>query len=285
MAKYLSHLSAAAYWNIPYIEAVLGSEIADTELVDFTVTESSERFQRKGCRIHFSKIDLPLNAVVCRDGRMVASPELVFLQLASKVSMHKLILLGLQLCSNPPGQYADAITTKKKIKSLLAKSSGHRGQAKALRAIKFIENGSASVMESIVYMILTLPHSLGGYGLKGAMFNVEINLKEDAATRLRQQRCFIDLYYKPAKLAIEYDSFAFHNSPSQQGKDAIRSGILSRQGIDILHLSTIQIYDPKACTDFAVNLASRLGRRIDVRTEKFDEMNTLLRSLLPAGLR
>ncbi|NCB75322.1 MAG: hypothetical protein EOM51_11375 [Clostridia bacterium] len=283
MAKYLSHLSAAAYWNIPYIGSVLGSEIADTELVDFTVTECSERFQRKGCRIHFCKIDLPRNAIVRRDGKMVASPELVFLQLASRLSIHKLILLGLQLCSSPPGQHTDAITTKKKIKSLLAQSSGHLGQAKALRAIKHVKDGSASVMESIVYMMLTLPHALGGYGIKGPAFNVEINLKEDAAMRLRQQRCFIDLYYSPAKLAIEYDSFAFHNSPSQQGKDSIRSGILSRQGIDVLHLSTIQIYDPKACTDFAVNLASHLGKRIEIRTEKFEKMHILLRLLLPSA--
>ena len=283
MSKYLSHLSAAKYWNIPCLEVLLGPKALGTDVVDFTVTEKSERFQRKGCRIHFCKIDLPRNAIVRRDGIMVASPELVFLQFASRLSLHKLILLGLQLCSSPPGRHADAITTKKKIKALLAQSSGHRGQAKALRAIKYVEDGSASVMESIAYMILTLPHSLGGYGLKGAIFNVEINLKEDAATRLGQQRCFIDLYYKQKKLAIEYDSFAFHNSPSQQGKDSIRSGILSRQGIDVLHLSTIQIYDPKACADFAVNLASRLGRRIEIRTRKFEKMQILLRLLLPSG--
>lgn len=165
---------------------------------------------------------------------------------------------------------------QKKIKAFLAKSPGHRGQTKALRAIEYIEDASASVMESIVYMILTLPHALGGYGVKGAVFNFEINLKEEAAKRLGQQRCFIDLYYKSMKLAVEYDSFAFHNSPSQQGKDAIRSVILNRQGIEVLHLSTIQIYDRQACSDFAVNLGNRLGRRIQIRNRKFEEMNTLL---------
>ncbi|MDD2216281.1 MAG: hypothetical protein PHR60_03005 [Eubacteriales bacterium] len=283
MARYLSHLSAAAYWNIPYIEAVLGSEIADAKTVDFTVSKSSERFQKKGCNIHLCEIDLPLGAVVFRDHKMVASPELVFLQLASKLNIHKLILLGLQLCSHPPGKYTDAITTKKKLKAFLAKSSGHRGQSKALRAIKYIEDGSASVMESIAYMILTLPHALGGYGIRGAIFNFEINLKDEAAKRLGQQRCFMDLYYKPMKLAVEYDSFTFHNSPSEQGRDAIRSVILNRHGIDVMHLSTIQIYDRKAFTDFAANLAYRLGKRIEIRTGKFDEMNTLLRALLPSG--
>jgi hypothetical protein len=138
-------------------------------------------------------------------------------------------------------------------------------------------------MESMVYMILTLPYALGGCGLDGAVFNYGIKLKDEAGRRLGQKRCFTDLYYKPAKLAVEYESFAFHNSPTEQGKDVMRSAILGRQGVEVMHLSTIQLYDKNACMDFAFNLASRLGKRIQIRTKKFDEMHTLLRALLPAG--
>jgi very-short-patch-repair endonuclease len=138
-------------------------------------------------------------------------------------------------------------------------------------------------MESLAFMILTLPHALGGYGLGGAVFNHEIKLRDEAGKRLGQKRCFADLYYKPAKLAVEYESFAFHNSPSEQGKDMMRSAILERQGVEVMHLSTIQLYDKDACKDFVFNLASRLGRRIQIRTKKFDEMHALLRALLPAG--
>ncbi len=281
MKMYLSHFSAAAYWNIPYIDAVLGSEITESEAVDFTVPENSSRFRKRCCRIHLCALDLPAGAVISRNGEAVASPELVFLQLASKLSIHKLILLGLQLCAYPPGKPSGAITTKKKLKAFLGKASGHRGQAKALRAVKYIEDGSVSVMESFVYMILTLPHALGGYGLGDAVFNYEINLKDEAGKRLGQQRCFTDLYYKSAKLAIEYESFTFHNSPSEQGRDAVRASILDRHGVEVMHLSPIQLYDKNACTDFVLNLASRLGKRIQIRTKKFNEMNALLRVLLP----
>lgn len=282
MKKFLSHLSAAVYWNVPYIEAVLGSEIAEAKTVDFTVTKVSERFQIKGCTIHLCQTPLPRGAVVLRNGRMVASPELMFLQLTPKLNIHKLILLGLQLCSHPPGRPSKAITTKKKLTLFIAKASGHRGQLKALRALKYIEDGSASIMESVAYMILTLPHALGGYGIGGATFNFEIKLKEQAGKRLGQERCFLDLYYKPLKLAVEYDSFTFHNTPSERGRDAIRSIILNIHGIEVMHLSTIQLYDKNACTDFASQLAYRLGKRIQIRTGKFDEMNTLLRTLLPS---
>lgn len=281
MKKYLSHLSAAVYWNIPYIEAVLGSEIAKAKTVDFTVTKNSERFQTKGCIIHLCETRLPRGAVVNRDGEMVASPELMFLQLAPKLNIHTLILLGLQLCSHPVGKSFNAITTKKELETFAIKASGHHGRLKALQAIKYIEDGSASIMESVAYMILTLPHALGGYGIKGATFNFEITLKEQTGKRLGQQRCFVDLYYKSAKLAVEYDSFTFHNSPSEQGQDAIRSVILNRHGIEVMHLNTIQLYDQNACTDFATQLAHSLGKRIQIRSGKFDEMNTLLRALLP----
>ena len=282
MKEYLSYFSAAAFWNIPYIEAVLGSEIAETDPVDFTVSERSARSQKKGQVVHLCEVALPVGAVISRNGKMVASPELMFLELSSKLNIRRLILLGLQLCSHPPGNPSGAITTKRKLKTFIMKTSGHRGHLKALRAVKYIEDGSASIMESMTYMILTLPHALGGYALDGAVFNHEIKLKDEASKRLGQKRCFTDLYYKPAKLAVEYESFAFHNSPLEQGKDAMRSATLERQGVEVMHLSTIQLYDKDACMDFAFNLASRLGKRIQIRARKFNEMHVLLRALLPA---
>ena len=283
MRKYLSYFSAVAFWNIPYIEAVLGSKIAETNPVDFTVSECNARTQKKDHILHSCEVALPVGSVILKNGQMVASPELLFLQLASKLDIHRLILLGLQLCSHPPGNPSDAITTKQKLKTFLAETSGHHGHKKAVRAVKYIEDGSASIMESMAYMILALPHAAGGYGLGGAVFNYEIKLKDEAGKRLGQKRCFADLYYKQAKLAVEYESFAFHNSPSEQGKDVIRSATLNRQGVEVMRLSTVQLYDKDACMDFAFNLASHLGKRIQIRTKKFDNMHVLLRALLPVG--
>lgn len=292
MKEYLSHFSAAVHWKIPYIENVSGTEIVASDAdsgggaaatAEITVSDRRKRFQRKGHKIHLCERELPRGAVTLRDGIRVAAPELLFLQLAPKLSVHRLILLGLQLCSHPPGMPVDAITTKNRLAHFLAKTTCHRGSKKALRAVKYLEDGSASVMESMVYMILTLPHALGGYGLGEARFNYEIGLKDESGNHLGQKRCFADLYYKSEKVAVEYDSFAFHNSPTAQGRDAIRSSMLDSQGIQVMHLNTIQLYNRKACENFALNLAGRLGRRIQIRAEKFDEMNTLLRALLPTG--
>ena len=283
MKEYLSHFSAAEIWDISYIEAILSPQVKETGIVDITVPEQNKRFRKNGKLVHSCALDLPAGAVTTHNGRSVASPELLFLQLACRLNIHRLILLGLQLCSHPPGSPSKAITTTQKLIKFLVKTPCHRGHRKALRAVKYIANGSASVMESMAYMILTLPHNLGGYGLDGAVFNHEIKLKDEAGKRLGQKRCFTDLYYKSAKLAVEYDSFAFHNNPSEQGKDVLRSAILGRQGVEVIRMNTIQLYDKDACLDFAFNLASRLGKRIQIRTKKFDEMHDLLRALLPSG--
>ncbi len=283
MSKHISHFSAAEMWSIPYIETVIGFKIAETNGIDITVSKQEARFRNGGKLVHSCQCSLPVSALTIRNGKTVSSPELVFLELACKLSLHRLILLGLQLCSHSPGQPSEAITAKQKLEMFLNKTAGHRGHRKALQAVKYVENGSASIMESIAYMILTLPHHLGGYGLGGAVFNYEIKLKNEAQIRLGQSRCFTDLYYKQAKLAVEYDSFAYHNTPWDQGKDMMRSAILERQGIDVMHLSTIQLYNKDACKDFTYNLAARLEKRMQVRARRFDEMHTLLRELLPDG--
>lgn len=283
MKEYLSSFSAAEKWDIPYLESILGVKISDAGSVYITVSEHDARFSNNGKRVHSCALYLPTGAIVKRNSSSVSSPELLFLELASKLSIHRVILLGLQLCSHPPGLPSKAITTTQKLRAFLSKTPGHRGHRKAFRAVKYVANGSASIMESLAYMILTLPHSLGGFGLNGAVFNHEIKLNNEARVRLGQNRCFIDLYYKQAKLAVEYESFAYHNSPSEQGKDVLRSAALERQGIDVMRLSTIQLYDQDACREFAYNLAARLGKRMQIRTKKFAEMHILMRELLPIG--
>ncbi len=126
MKEYLSHLSAATIWAIPCIENVMGYKIEETDSIHITVTVHEARFVDNGKRVHSCVLALPSGAMVNRNGRMVSSPELLFLELATELSIHRLILLGLQLCSHPPGLPDEAITTKQRLKAFLAKTAGYR---------------------------------------------------------------------------------------------------------------------------------------------------------------
>ncbi|MDR1797275.1 MAG: hypothetical protein LBR44_07555 [Clostridiales Family XIII bacterium] len=284
MKTYISHRSAAEYHQIPALDVVLpgaGAAARGAAAVDITYPERNRRFQAEGVRNHASGYPLPRGATIPGKHWDVASPELVFLQMATALDLQRLILLGLQLCSNPPGKAGEALSSKQRICAFLEKTPGYYGIRKAARAASFIENGSASVMESIAYMMLTLPHTLGGYGLGGATFNHEIALDRQASRRLGQNRCFVDLFFTRARLAVEYQSFAHHATAAEQGRDMVRAGILERMGIQVAPFSTIQLYDEAGCRDFAFNLARRLGRRIQIRTPRFETMHAALRSLLP----
>ncbi|NTV90620.1 MAG: hypothetical protein HGA22_09740 [Clostridiales bacterium] len=180
MSEYLSHFSAAIWWEVPYISNIIGPKSKDANTANITVSEHDARFRRNGKLVHSCTLDLPAGAVTIRNGKSVASPELLFLELASKLCIHRLILLGLELCAHPPGEPNNSITTEQKLKKFLEKTQGHRGHQNALRAVKYVKNGSASIMESLAFMILTLPNALGGYGLNGAVFNHEILLKSKA---------------------------------------------------------------------------------------------------------
>ncbi|MDR1816428.1 MAG: hypothetical protein LBR00_07160 [Clostridiales Family XIII bacterium] len=264
-----------------YTQAKQAAAEAQIPFGDITVSAHGARPVVGVRKAHSCEVPLPRGAVVTRDGRKVASPELVFLELAAQWDVQRLILLGLQMCGHPPGEPEKAITTKKRIASFVARAGGHRGHRKAERAARYLADGSGSFVESLAFMILTLPHALGGYKLGGAVFNHEVSLRSDARRRLAQNRAFIDLYYPRERLAVEYQSFAHHHQAKAQGHDLMRAAALERQGIVVLPLSTIQLYDTNACREFAENLAARLGKRLQIRTAAFSEMHGELRSYLP----
>lgn len=284
--EYVSHFFAAKLWNIPYIDYFLKSDyISQCQcnlMKDITVTNPNQAYRRKNHNVHLCKLLLPRGAVVKYQNMLIASPELVFLELANELNIHQLILLGLQMCSHPPGKPSKAITTKRKLKEFLKKTSRHYGSAKAKRAVKYIENGSNSIMESIVFMILTLPYQLGGFGLSGVRFNYEIVLDSTAKKSLGQKRCYVDLFYPDANLAVEYDSSEHHDDSDKYDQDMFRSNTIKSQGVDVFHLTKSQLYQKKACELFAHNISMRLGKRLRYKTKGFYKSNIYLRKLLPS---
>ncbi|MDR1778276.1 MAG: hypothetical protein LBR14_00760 [Clostridiales Family XIII bacterium] len=277
--RYISHRTAANNHCIPHLPSIYPA--GESVSRDYTFDSYNARYQASNICIHTSQLPLPKGAIVKVGDIYVASPELTFLQLAEELDIQRLILLGLQMCYHPPGKPEEAVTSKEKIRSFLKKTKKHTGHRKAVRAAKYIENGSWSIMESFTYMFLTLPHLLGGYGLKGATLNHEIPLNAGNRKWFGVNRFFVDLYYKKARLAIEYQSHEYHATASKQGEDMVRASILEKQGIQVMQLSTIQLYNKNLLRDFAFVLAARLGKRIEIRTSQFGAMHEKLHNLLP----
>lgn len=286
MSSFISHISAAHSWDIPYLHVVLGYQSAEQlqALVESTPQQrsclkKSERVFSSDTENHYKTLSLPHSSTVVHNNDLVASPELVFLDMARSLSFHRTVLLGMQLCSSNPARQTP-LSTAEKLLEYIERCDGHHGYKVARRAARYVADNSWSVMESLLYMMLTLPHKYGGYGLKGAALNQEI--KERRSGTSSQNRLYVaDLYWKEAKLVVEYDSVAFHNNARAWMKDAQRATTLERSGYKTLSITTSQLYNAKAFFETAQVIAGILGRRIQIRTPKFVAQKDALRALLP----
>ncbi|MGI6616837.1 MAG: DUF559 domain-containing protein [Saccharofermentanales bacterium] len=267
LRKYICGKKALDYWNVPNLRGVIEPENAEFPLEHVIFTDRS-LYRPQGITIHTCRI----KGAEHYTKKGVCTLPLVFLQVALEYTIHELIYLGLQICSHrengsPLCSVQDLYACAKKLK-------GHRGRQKALRAIRYLDNGSRSPMESILYMYLRLPNALGGCAFTEIRLNRKLSLRKSGKTYIA------DLYVPSCKLDIEYDSQTHHDNPSAYSKDSIRAAHLEDEGYQILSVKPIQLYNLKHFETLAKNIARRIGKRIRIRARKFFDSFAALRDLL-----
>lgn len=289
MNSYLSHISALNYWDVPYLHVVFGYSSAEQlekaclRKSQRTYFEQSERPKDECIEAHSQALSFPRGSYLRQDKDLVASPELAFFQLANKLSFHRAVLLGMQLCSAKPSENfleREVLTTPRKINEFIKKCHRHRGSAAAAQAAKYITGNSLSVMESLLFMVLTLPNKYGGFGLSGAKLNHEILLHTGYGGK-RARKAYADLCWEQARLIVEYDSYAFHNQKESWIKDAKRSAMLENNGYRVITVTTEQLYNEQAFLDVASVIAKTLGKRLQLRAVNYKEEKARLWGLLP----
>ena len=101
-----------------------------------------------------------------------------------------------------------------------------KGSKNVLRAIKFLKNGSASPMESRLFVKLCGPRTCGFYGCKNFELNKQIELSIPAQKIAGQKFIIPDIVNFEQKAVIEYDSSQFHENGQQGQKDKRRRDAL-----------------------------------------------------------
>jgi len=93
------------------------------------------------------------------EGFLMSTPEFCFLQMANRLTLARLIMLGYELCGTyvlvdkGPAPRRDApLTTVAKLRTFIEGTSNARGRKKALRALRYVLDRSASPMESALGM-------------------------------------------------------------------------------------------------------------------------------------
>jgi len=243
------------------------------------------------------------------DGLTVCAPPLCFFQMAGELPLIKLIELGFELCGSyslatglgqaqapadepetaPKSALADVdrniygharMTSVKALKAYIAHMEGVSGYKNASRALQYIVDGSASPMETILVMFLTLPHMLGGYGLPAPELNWRIDTGSVGKRGLSKPYYVCDLFWPQANLAVEYDSDFYHTGADRIASDSTRRNALSALGIFPLTVTSRQLQNANEFANVAEQIAKRLGKRLRYDGRQFSIARRELRKVL-----
>ncbi len=222
----------------------------------------------------------------------VPTPELTFLLMAHYLELHQLIVLGMELCgfyrlvgaatqsplvSNRTLYGRAPLTTPHRIAAFLDRASGVTGLPLAKRALSYLEAGSASPMETALYLLLCLPRKLGGYGLPHPQLNARRQVTPRAGSFTLSKSLVPDLLWPDARLDLEYDSEEFHASEDALQRGARRALALRAMGVEVVSVTKEVVYDKAAFDTLARMVAKAIGARVRKLTESGECERQLLR--------
>ena len=224
------------------------------------------------------------------NGLMVSSPEFCFLQMAGQLTLAKLLELGYELCGvySMPNAYdknvpkrgfynRQPLTSIKKLKAFLDSMPGVKGRKKAMRALRYLRDGSASPMETKLAILLTLPYMLGGFGFSLPEMNKRIDVPKALMGHFRKGYYVCDLFWPDERIAVEYDSDQQHTGSERIANDSIKKNALAMAGVRVVTVTKLQLYRSAELEKAARTIAGYMGRRLFSRKSDFPAMHLELR--------
>lgn len=308
MKLYLGHKSALDYWcwnDVPSrLKTRKMQNVALTaptpELIRFAraelnpfktplhviVAHENDKRNLKNICCHSATNSIPPYSFFRHSAHVaVSSPEACFLQLALTTDPISLIYIGCELC----GTYSiDPISGKMLsrrprtklafLHTYLNRADGIRGSIKAQKALTHILENSASPMETKIALLMSLPTSMGGYGIPQPELNAQVTHSFSDTRHPERFRC--DLYWPTVKLALEYDSHQYHASSEKVVLDSTRRMKIESEKIHVLSVTKQQIYNPYEFEKLVGVIARYLGHRIRINRKDFDQRRQHLRAKL-----
>lgn len=203
---------------------VSGSEtLPELRPLELGIFDAARKTYRQAVHTKTLRPDLPHKALIGAGKHLCfASPELVVIQLASKLEAAKLAQVIMELTgfyTHSPAQDGPStfsispVTSIARIEALARRAPMMRGRAVLRAALAIAHERSASPMESILSIMLQLPLEAGGYEYSPLLVNPRIQTPENARSFASQNAYYPDIYLQSSYVDIEYESAEFHLDP------------------------------------------------------------------------
>ncbi len=280
MKRYISHWTAAKFWQVPYLEHFFTEHLNGPE--EYTVFEPGHRTYGDKLMVHVCAVPLPSTATHHVNDTPVVSPAFLFVQCCLRLNITLAIILGCLLCSPLDGH--PALTSVAEIRDFIMQISYVWGRTRALDALKYIKDDFESVMEIMNYILVDLPSSLGGFGIQEeALINARIPISKREARQLNQVRNYLkpDLLYPEHRLIIEYYGHESHSSPEAVSHDQIREAILRKKGYRVIVVRASDIYNPQNLHRLYQRLEETINKTLRITTPHYKPRLTFIHSLRP----
>ena len=260
------------------------------------VSNPSERSQAEGIVSHVQGYEHPSSTYYqVSDSIFVLSPEECFLRVAPKLAAPLRIMLAMELAgtysfSPTTGSYSFGVPSVATISSLSkhCAETPHSNSSlldKTVRVLTWAVDDSASPMETIVVMLLSVPYRHGGYGIERPVLNVPLDHDGNVAPAGTPGTRKPDIAWPAHKLALEYNGRDYHHGIDDYARDSDRRDELEHLGYRVIPVSAEKLYDVRRFHELAMEVAHVTGKKLQL-PNGFAEKRDLLRSqILPRRRR
>lgn len=205
------------------------------------------------------------------DDIFIVSIELCALQAATYLSFRELVEYYFELCgayslgTGSSTSYTErfALTSTERLKQFFNSLTRCDGLTLARKAIQCVRDGCRSPMETAFVMMLTLPKSEGGLGIKGIETDYEVQVTAAAKNLTRRKKFFMDAYLKKSRTDVEYNGF-YHDAEENRAIDEERKNALASMGYGII---TVSRYSFMHASSF-VRVMEAIQRKEDIRPSR-----------------
>lgn len=226
-------LDAAAEWLAKHDVALDANDCLEVMVFD----RRNARYAMD-CRCHVSSKRFSCSRFIeLEDDIYIVGVELCALQAATYLPFRELVEYYFELCgayslgTGSSTSYTErfALTSTERLKQFFNSITRCDGLALARKSIQCVRDGCRSPMETAFAMMLTLPKSEGGLGIKGIETDYEVKVTAAAKNLTRRKKFFMDVYLKKSRTDIEYNGF-YHDAEEDRAIDEERKNALASMG-------------------------------------------------------